>query len=130
MTIFRNEDISPPISDSILLPEKQLRTVEVPLEVDNFDEYTAEQILSLDPSTLVNSADFMLKSMYDFDLETDEGVNKLLSLLPILDSDIVRTVVQEIWPGYDVSSETYNPDLARLEVRGFLLDYLENYEGS
>ena len=45
-----------------------------------------------------------------------------LDLLPVLDSTIVVELVEKIWPGYAV--ENADPDLLRAEVKGFLLDYL------
>lgn len=89
----------------------------------HFDDDLAEQMLGLHLGDgTVSSLDLLSKSIYDFDLETDEGIEKLLTLLPVLDPEIVLQIVQEIWPGYP--PENFEVHRFRLEIKGYLLDYL------
>jgi len=87
----------------------------------DFDEDNTSAIMSLVLSKGIDVGD-LIKSLYDFDLETEEGIRKLLGLLPVLDPEIVVDLVEKIWPGYAVQEE--DPDLLRAEVKGYLLDYL------
>lgn len=64
------------------------------------------------------------KALYHFDLTTQDGVDRLLELLPILSDDILQSVYTEIWPDYDVEgSILYSPRVARLEIKGYLLGH-------
>jgi hypothetical protein len=85
----------------------------------NEDEYSS--ILSLEMSKGIDVND-LLKSLYDFDLDTSEGVKKLMGLVPVLDSVILVDLVEKIWPGYTVEAE--DPELLRAEIKGYLLDFL------
>lgn len=86
-----------------------------------FDEDNTSAIMSLVLSKSID-VDDLIKSLYDFDMETEEGIVKLLGLLPIMDPDIVVEMVEKIWPGYAVDQA--DPDLLRAEIKGYLLDYL------
>jgi len=88
----------------------------------DFDEDKSNQILSLEISKSIIDVEDLIKSFYEFDLDSEEGVRKLLELLPVLDPEIVVELVEKIWPGYVV--ENADPDLLRAEVQGYLLDYL------
>jgi len=67
------------------------------------------------------------KQLYYFDLQNPEGAVRLIELLPILDPDIVEEIYETIWPGYPVQDEeAFNDRVARLEIRGYLMDYLVN----
>lgn len=93
-----------------------------------FDEDKSYDILSLEISKGINVAD-MIKSLYDFDIESEEGITQIMELLPVLDPVVIVELVEKIWPGYAV--EDADPDLLRAEVRGFLMDYLDGqYEES
>jgi hypothetical protein len=87
----------------------------------DFDEDNTSAIMSLVLSKSIDVEE-LIKSLYDFDLETEEGIEKLLELLPIMDPDIVVEMVEKIWPGYTVDQA--DPDLLRAEIKGYLLDYL------
>ncbi len=89
---------------------------------DNFDDDLAKSILEIQIDKTLHPLEAVEKSLYNFDLETPEGVDRLLELLPILDPEIVNEVYQEIFPGYPV--DTLAPRMARLELRGYLMDYL------
>lgn len=86
-----------------------------------FDEDNTSAIMSLVLSKSIDVED-LIKSLYDFDMETEDGIVKLLGLLPIMDPDIVVEMVEKIWPGYAVDQA--DPDLLRAEIKGYLLDYL------
>jgi len=88
----------------------------------DFDEDASTQILSLEISKNIIDVEELIKSLYEFDLESEEGIQKLLELMPILDPDIIVDLVEKIWPGYVVYQA--DPDLLRAEVQGYLLDYL------
>lgn len=89
----------------------------------DFDEDKAEGVLSLEISKGIVHVEELMKSLYEFDLESDDGVKKLLELLPILDPTLIVELVEKIWPGYVVQAA--DPDLLRAEVKGYLLDYLD-----
>lgn len=92
---------------------------------DSFDNDAAESILNLSIGKLSSASDIVRKSMYDFDLETPIGIYKLMNLLPIMDPDILKDIMAEIWPGYEVEDD---PRRNRLEIKGYLKDYLNSYE--
>ena len=86
-----------------------------------FDEESTQELLALELSKGIDVNE-LLKSLYDFDLSSVEGVKKLLELVPVLDSVILVDLVEKIWPGYAVEAE--DPELLRAEIKGFLLDFL------
>lgn len=90
---------------------------------DSFDNNRAEEMLNLSVGRITHSSDLVRKSMYDFDLETPEGIEKLMALLPIMDPEILKDIMTEIWPGYptDIDARRH-----RLEIKGYLKDYLES----
>lgn len=91
----------------------------------SFDNDKAEAMLNLSVGRITTTAELVRKSMYDFDLETPEGIEKLMALIPIMDPDILKDIMGEIWPGYptDVDARRH-----RLEIKGYLKDYLESYD--
>lgn len=117
------EEVGEPIGDFIYKSSESLIEHSFILNdfVVDFDEDEATSVLSLELSKGIDVND-LLKSLYDFDLDTSEGVQKLLSLVPVLDSVILVDLMEKIWPGYAVESE--DPELLRAEIRGFLLDFL------
>lgn len=90
---------------------------------DVFDEDTACKALDLEVDDLI-SPESIVKSMYDFDLEEEEGVRRLLELLPIMDPEIMADIMSDIWSGY-MPEEDIDPVLMRAEIKGFLFDRLE-----
>ena len=115
-----------PIGDYIEPVQKsEPRTVDFDLGTF-FDDELAETYLNAEVQSIVDPEDIVKKSLYDFDLTSTEGIDRLLALLPILDEDIVKIIVQEIWPGYPVEEE-FDPKIHRAEIKGFLLDYLEGH---
>lgn len=126
MPVVHSDMVGPALSDSTQPLRKSVRKVIIALP-DFFDDAAASEVLGLSVDDLVGARSFIMKSMYDFDLDSEDGVNRLLELLPILDPEIVKTVVQEIWPGYPVDSTTYDNTLSRAKVRGYLLDYLNGH---
>ena len=92
---------------------------------DSFDNQAAEQMLGLHVGKVITTSDLVRKAMYDFDLDTPEGIEKLMTLLPIMDPDILRDIMMEIWPGYPTDAEASRH---RMEIKGYLKDYLESYD--
>lgn len=92
---------------------------------DSFDNDQAEALLSLSLGQITYTSELLRKSMYDFDLETPEGIEKLMALLPIIDPEILKDIMTEIWPGYPTE---LNPRQHRMEIKGYLKDYLESYD--
>lgn len=125
VTIINRKQLVP-VGDTIKPPTGPLQKIVLDLP-DFFDDSLAEEVLSLSLDDLIQPNNLLLKSMYDFDVESEEGVSKLLELIPIIDPDILKTLMQEIWPGYPVDSLTFDTNLARAEIRGYLLDYLEGH---
>jgi len=91
---------------------------------ENFDDDLSKSILEIHLDKALHPQEAVEKSLYNFDLDTPDGVDRLLELLPILDPEIINEVYQEIFPGYPV--DTLAPRMARLELRGYLMDYLAN----
>ena len=76
----------------------------------------------------VSKPDIIKKSVYTFDLESEEGAQSFLNLVPVLDIDILKQAFEHIFPQYD----TTNLDLkrARAEIRGYILNMLKSFEVS
>jgi hypothetical protein len=125
MRVIRRNELPGVVGD----PTSNVRkSREISLDFSGFfNDEAAQKALELRVSDLINENNVILKSMYDFDVETEQGVYKLLALLPILDPDIVKVVIQEIWPGYPVDAEYYSNSIAKAEIRGYLLDFLEGH---
>lgn len=126
MAIVGSGDAASALGDPVKPLEKAVRRIALDLP-NFFDDQLAEAVLQLSVDDVVSGNALMLKSMYEFDLDSEEGVNRLLELLPILDPEIVKTVMQEVWPGYPTDSLTFDNNLARAEIRGYLLDFLEGH---
>jgi len=122
------EELGEPIGDPTYPVQKGLPEVVSLVDLESFfDDDIASAILKSEIHTPVDSSSLVLKSLYDFDLETPEGIKRLMALLHIMDPEILKEVVQEIWPGYPVEEENFVPKAARLEIRGYLLDYLAGH---
>jgi len=89
----------------------------------SFDNNEAVRLLSCTVTDLIHTTDIVRKSIYDFDLDSPEGISKLLSLLPIMDPNIITDLVKTIWPGYEVEDD---PRRHRMDIKGYLKDYLES----
>lgn len=118
------KELGEPLEEPPQPINKASRVVNVPDLNLMFDEDLAKSVLQL-PFAEALEAEDVIKSLYDFDLTSDEGVNKLMELLPIMDPDILSDVMEEIWPGYVV--DDLPPDLMRAEIKGYLMDYLREY---
>lgn len=93
---------------------------------NSFDNETAESILNLSVGKVTTASSFIRKSLYDFDLDTPEGIAKLMALLPIMDSSIVKDIMEELWPGYKADEDNFKQ--YKLYIKGYLKDYLESYD--
>ena len=127
MGVVSSDEAPSVLGDPVKPLQKAVRSVTLELE-GFFDDDLAEEVLNLSVDEVVSPSSLVMKSLYQFDVDSPEGIDKLLELLPLLDPEILKTVLQEIWPGYPVESETFDPIIARAEVRGYLLDYLEGHE--
>lgn len=125
MSVIKAQKILGPVGDKTFSLETSPRKVSLDLSSFYNDE-AARDLLDLTVSELVHSHSPLLKSMYDFDVDTDDGIFKLLELLPILDIEIVKQITQELWPGYPVNEPTFNQAVIRAELRGYLLDILSD----
>lgn len=83
-------------------------------------------LLSLEVEKAIHPMDALEKSMYSFTFTTVEGVQSFLELLPVLDESIIKEVYSEIFPGYPTN--TLPMRVARVELEGYLKDYLANAE--
>ncbi len=88
---------------------------------DFFDEDLSFNILNVPFDDLIDT-NKIVKSLYDFDLDSKDGILKLLESLPIMDREILFDISEKIWPGYIATDK--DPDLVRYEIKGYLLDYL------
>lgn len=107
--------------------DKQRRTLSIPALEEFFDDQFAKSLLSVSIDEATSSDAALKKSLYDFDLNTVDGIKKILKVFPILDERIVRELAMEIWPGYPVDED--NARLVREEVKGYFFDYLEFLDG-
>lgn len=88
---------------------------------------TALQILNLKvDDKIVHTEDLVKKSFYEFDLNTLEGITSFLTVLPITSDELLMQACQEVFPGYIV--DQFDVKLARLELRGYFLDYLRTHQ--
>lgn len=95
-----------------------------PVFSEFFDDEAASTFLShaMDPAV---SSSSLAKSLYGFDLSDEENILKILEILPVMDPSLVGRLAATIWPGY--TPEEPDPELLRLEVRGYLIGVLEEY---
>ncbi len=126
MSIVHSDELDSPVGDLVTPLEKAVRRVTLDLP-DFFNDDQAVEVLELHVGEVVSSSNLLLKSMYEFDLDSEDGVERLLSLLPILDPEIIKTIMQEIWSGYPVDSLNFDNSLARAEIKGYLLDFLDGH---
>ena len=89
-----------------------------------FDDDLAVKLLTAEDASLSKSA-----KLYSFDLETKEGILKLLGLLPVLKDDLITDIAVEIWPGHKEQSAN-TVKMLRSHIRGYLLDYLYESENA
>lgn len=116
-------EVGDPIGGPVLVDDGRVtKSLDMGAFLDNAQ---AEECLGLQVSQMVNSEYLVRKSIYNFDVETQEGVLGLLAVIPILDPEILKEVYTEIWPG-SPTDDNFEPKLARGEIRGYLLDYLES----
>lgn len=115
----RLNEVGHPVGDFISKAIDEVSVVSIPAITVNFDENKSREILSLEINKSIDVVD-LIKSLYDFELDTPEGISKLLQLLPVLDAEIVVDLVEKIWPGYAVENE--DPALLRAEIKGYFLD--------
>lgn len=66
-------------------------------------------------------------NMYHFNLDDPGSVERIMALLPVLDTEIIQSLYQECFPGYPV--EDLAPRMARIELKGFFMDYLARSAG-
>jgi hypothetical protein len=92
---------------------------------ENFDDDFAKAVLSVQIDDIDLNLD-VAKSLYKFDVDSKEGLMRLLELLPILDRDILFSVYGKLFPTYQ--TEKLVPRMVRSELKGFLMDYLALYE--
>lgn len=90
---------------------------------DSFDDEVAKSTLSAEIFSIVLPKDVISKALYDIDVNSVDGITRVLSLLPILDPEILKMIYQECFPGYD--PEALSPRMMRIELRGYLTDVLQ-----
>lgn len=84
-------------------------------------EDVAKSVLKTKVHKAVNTTSLM-KSMYNFDLQSVEGIKNVLEALPLLDVKILYELASNIWPGLDPTNS--DPQHLRVEIQGYLLDHL------
>lgn len=116
-------EVGAPVDDPVEpLTKGEPAVVALPGLDDFFDEDLAAMVLSLSFDKAVDSVDLVRKSLYEFDLETDDGLKKLMESLPIMDPEIMQDLMSEIWSGY--TAEDMDPQMMRAELKGYFLDIL------
>lgn len=116
-------EVGEPLGDSI---EPPLRKGELEVHTllgleEFFDEDLSKSVLDLSFYEAVDSIDLVRKSIYEFDLDTNEGITKLLEVIPILDSELMRDLAQEVWPGWGIEGDL-DTAMLRAELKGYMLD--------
>jgi hypothetical protein len=115
------EEAGHPVGDFIQKAHNTEETYSIADFTIGFDEDNTSAIMSLEISKGID-LEGLLKSLYEFDFDTEDGAQKLIELVPVLDPEILVKIVEKLWPGYAV--EDADPELLRAEVKGYLLDYL------
>lgn len=115
-------ELPEPVGDPVR-PVKKSRTTKLNGLEEFFDEDLSKSVLSLPFDQLID-VNNLAKSLYDFDLESEDGIDKLMQMLPIMDPEILVDLMEEIWPGYQ--AEDLSPELMRAEIKGYLMDYLKD----
>jgi hypothetical protein len=103
------------------LPQSISKSIDLSELTQTYDA-EAITVLSTGFDTSVDALGLVAKSLYSFDVETPEGIMKILELIPVLDADIIRALAGKIWPGYPTADRDIT--LLRDEVRGYLMDLL------
>lgn len=119
------KELGQPAGDPVFIKKANTEIHSLSILEDFFDEDFSKAVLNVSMDNMIHAVDVVKKSLYDFDLESTDGVIKLLELLPVIDREILGDIAGEIWPGYP--SEDNNPDLLRLEIKGYLMDYLDGH---
>lgn len=112
-TVFGPDD-----SRNYELPPDELE----PELTDEEAEEVAKSILSIPRPVPAIHGGGLAKSFYGLDVETEDGLKRILDVLPIMDIEFVQQLASEIWP--DAQTEDSDPELLRAEVKGFCLDQL------
>ena len=102
------------------------RPVTVSSFSDFFNDSFAKSILDTSVDTILDPRLLVSKSMVNFDLDTREGIGRLLELLPIMSDAIVAQIYQRIFTGYPRKELVIR--IAKLEIRGYLMDYLADLD--
>lgn len=114
-------EVGPPVGGPVHVDEdKIVKSLELGTFLDNAQ---SQDCLELQVSEMIDSEKLVRKSIYNFDVETQEGILGLLAVIPILDPEILKEVYMEMTPGYP-TDESFDTKIARVEIRGYLLDYL------
>lgn len=119
------QELGRPAGDSVH-PVQKARAVHYLPELEVFfDDTFSKSVLGVSLDTMIHATEVVKKSLYDFDLDSPDGVLKLLELLPIMDREILVDIAGEIWPGYPAEDSDFK--LLRLEIKGYLMDYLDGH---
>lgn len=87
----------------------------------------AGQILNIRVGDKVSYlTDIVKKSFYEFDLNSVDGITSFLTVLPITSDELLMQACSEVFPGYN--TDEFDVKLARLELRGYFLDFLRQQE--
>jgi len=92
-----------------------------------FDDDKSVELLNIHYEPAMSERNIVAKSMYNFDLDSQDGLTRLIELLPIMDPEIIKEVYQEIFPGYPI--DALHERMARLELKGYLMDYIAEMGG-
>ncbi len=89
----------------------------------NLDYYFEDEQLAVD--ILSTAYDSISKALYHFNFDEIDGIERVVELLPVLDDQIVRDIYSTVFPNYPSNDdEHFNLRMARLELRGFFIDYM------
>lgn len=92
----------------------------------SIDYFIEDEDVALD--ILSTASEILNKSLYHFDFDKYDGIERVLELLPILDTEVIKDIYATVFPGYPVDDDSlFNPRMAKLELRGFFMDFLANY---
>ena len=112
--------------DPAIPTEVVVREVAVSSFSEFFNDSFAKSILGMSIDSMLDPKALVSKSMVNFDLDTSNGIGRLLELLPIMSDAIVTQIYQRIFTGYPRNELVIR--IAKLEIRGYLMDYLADLD--
>lgn len=94
------------------------------LDQDFMDPDRAEALLNLTVGDKLTNAESLIKSFYEFDFADIASITTFLTVLPLMDVEVVKQAAAELFPS-SVQDESFDLSRARFELRAYLTDIAE-----